>query len=721
VPWEFCQAEWSAQFLGDRAFRMTEMEKANLRWEAAQFRAGKLWYRWDYPHVVGSRVFDDRHAIIGQYIEDNWPAHRTWGVSATSPWDHSHFWRPREGVRRERRELPVDWDNLQRPGLSPDYIDDLYERMDLAFELPDWEPTADAQALLRHNMPILAYLAGKPARFTSKDHNFHPGETVEKQIIIINNSRETVTCDWRWSFALPQPAAGSGTISVPTGDQARIPIRLALPPALPPGTYELAATVRFDSGESQTDSFAIHVMPRPAALQTRATIALFDPKGETADLLNGLGVRCQAVGADADLSRYDLLIIGKGALTADGPGPDLTRVRRGLKVIAFEQTAEVLEKRLGFRVQEYGLRQVFPRVPDHPLLAGLDAEALRDWRGEATLLPPRLAYESDPELFNGAPIIRWCDIPVTRAWRCGNRGSVASVLIEKPPRGSFLPLADGGFSLQYSPLMEYRDGEGMVVFCQMDVTGRTEPEPAADALVRSLLQYAAAWQPSPIRRPLYVGDPAGRRHFESAGLPLDPYEAGELSADHVLIVGPGAGTQLASSTASIRAWLESGGNLLAIGLDEAGANAFLPFRVSMRTEEYICAPFEPLGVGSLLAGVTPADTLNRDPRELSLLSGGASAVGGGVLAAGERANVVFCQLVPWEFDPLKQMNLKRTFRRTSFLVARLLANMGVAGQTPLLGRFRDPVPAGGDEKRWLDGLYLDQPEEWDDPYRFFRW
>ena len=26
-----------------------------------------------------------------------------------------------------------------------------------------------------------------------------------------------------------------------------------------------------------------------------------------------------------------------------------------------------------------------------------------------------------------------------------------------------------------------------------------------------------------------------------------------------------------------------------------------------------------------------------------------------------------------------------------------------------------------EEKRWLNGLYQDQPEEWDDPYRFFRW
>jgi len=25
------------------------------------------------------------------------------------------------------------------------------------------------------------------------------------------------------------------------------------------------------------------------------------------------------------------------------------------------------------------------------------------------------------------------------------------------------------------------------------------------------------------------------------------------------------------------------------------------------------------------------------------------------------------------------------------------------------------------EGRWLEGFYLDQPAEWDDPYRFFRW
>lgn len=75
---------------------------------------------------------------------------------------------------------------------------------------------------------------------------------------------------------------------------------------------------------------------------------------------------------------------------------------------------------------------------------------------------------------------------------------------------------------------------------------------------------------------------------------------------------------------------------------------------------------------------------------------------------------------PWRFSYHEQFNLRKTYRRTSFLLTRLLANMGAASPTPILGRFASPVKAAG-EKRWLEGLYLDEPEEWDDPYRFFRW
>lgn len=720
VPWEFCLAEWNAQFFGDRAFQISEPEKANLRWETKQFRAGKLWHRWDYPNQVGSTRFEERFPVFAMYLTDNWRAFRTWGVSAISPWEFGHFWKLRDGVDKRRHELKVDWENLQRPGFSADFIDERYERMDLAFERSDWIATPAAQALTRNNRPLLAYLAGKPSAFTSKDHNSQPGETVEKQLIVINNSREAVDCDCEWTLSLPEMLKRSRKITVAAGQQERSPLRFDLPARLAPGRYELGSLFRFSNGETQTDSFFINVVVPAAPTRVGANIALFDPKGETGATLKELGMQSQTIDADADLSPFDLLIVGKSALTTAGAAPDIRRVRDGLKVIVFEQTSEVLEQRFGFRVQEYGLRQVFPRVADHPLLAGLTEDHLRDWCGEATILPPRLKYELNPK-FNGAPTVTWCGLPVTRLWRCGNRGNVASVLIEKPARGDFLPILDGGFSLQYSPLLEYREGKGLVLFCQMDVTGRSETEPAATTLVQNLLGYVAAWKPTPPRTAVYVGEPAGIRHLESVGVAAASYDGGKLSPDQVLVAGPRSGNALAGRATAIADWVKTGGQVLAIGTDQNDADALLPFKVTMRRAEHISTFFEPPGRNSPLAGVSPADVHNRDPREASLISAGAQAIGDGVLAIAGNTNVIFCQLAPWQFDGTKQANLRRTQRRASFVVSRLLANLGVASSTPLLERFHRPVEAGKAEQRWLEGFYVDQPEEWDDPYRFFRW
>jgi len=720
VPWEFCLAEWNSQFFGDRAFQISELEKANLRWEAKQFRAGNVWHRWDYPTQVGSSRFDERYPVFALYYTDNWRAFRTWGVSANSPWEHHLLWKQREGIDKGRRELKVDWEKLQRPGFSPDYLEQRYARMDMAFERSDWIPTAGAKALIRNNQPLLAYLGGKPARFTSKEHNFVGGEIIEKQIIVINNSRRKVSCECSWNLALPQSQTGSKNITVETGEQERISLKFAIPATAAPGQYALTTTATFSTGETQEDEFTIHMLPRRPAPQVEARVALFDPKGETGELLKALGIPYETVDANVDLAAYDMLIVGKAALTVDAPAPDIHRVRDGLKTLVFEQTSDALEKRLGFRVQEYGLRNVFKRIPEHPALAGLETENLRDWRGEATILPPRLKYELSPR-YNYAPTVTWCGIEVPRLWRCGCRGNVASVLIEKPACGDFLPIVDGGFSLQYTPLLEYREGKGMVFFCQLDVTGRTEGEPAADTLAANILEYVSGWTPSPRRRAVYIGEPAGKSHLEAAGLQVDSYGGGELKTDRVLIVGPGGGKALAANKEAVGAFLKAGGGLLAIGLTQEDADALLPFKVAMSPTEHINAYFEPPGVSSPLVGVGPADVHNRDPRIIPLVSGGARTVGNGVLAVAYDADAVFCQLVPWRFEYRKNFGVKRTFRRCSFVVTRLLANLGVSGETPLLHRFSSPVTGSDKGGRWLQGFYLETPEEMDDPYRFFRW
>jgi beta-galactosidase len=262
-----------------------------------------------------------------------------------------------------------------------------------------------------------------------------------------------------------------------------------------------------------------------------------------------------------------------------------------------------------------------------------------------------------------------------------------------------------------------------VLFCQMDVTGRSETDPAAERLARNILGYVAAWQLATTRRALYVGDAAGKAHLEKIGVKAASYEGGTPAANQVLIAGPGSAQQLSANAATLGPWLNAGGRLVAIGVDQADISALLP-QITMKKAEHIASYFAPQGPTSPLAGVGPADVHNRDPKDIPLVSGGANVVGDGVLATATigSGNVVFCQLVPWQFEYSKdQFNIKRTFRRTAFLATRLLGNTGVGGTTPVLARFASPVDEAKSEKRWLDGLYLDQPEEWDYPYRAFRW
>jgi hypothetical protein len=226
----------------------------------------------------------------------------------------------------------------------------------------------------------------------------------------------------------------------------------------------------------------------------------------------------------------------------------------------------------------------------------------------------------------------------------------------------------------------------------------------------------------PRRTILYAGDPAGQKHLQQAGFAVEPYTASALKPGRVLVVAAGGGAALAADKAAIAAWLKQDGRVLALGLGAAEAH-FLPRTIATRSAEHIGTFFEPPSANSPLAGLGPADVHNRDPRDIPLVTGGAQTVGDGVLACSEDGHVVFCQLVPWQFN-VQQQNTKRTFRRTSCSLSRLLGNLGVQGQTPVLERIASPVKltnGQSPERRWERGFYLEQLEEWDDPYRFFGW
>ena len=132
--------------------------------------------------------------------------------------------------------------------------------------------------------------------------------------------------------------------------------------------------------------------------------------------------------------------------------------------------------------------------------------------------------------------------------------------------------------------------------------------------------------------------------------------------------------------------------------------------VEMTREEKIAAPGQHRATACLGRGVK---RLLQGSRVVGLAIGSRAEM--------QTAKVVFIQMASRQFEGSQQTNLRRTFRHVAFLLDRLLANMGVSGAKPLLERFNRPVDATKAETRWLDAFYHDQPEERDDPDRFFRW
>src|SRR5207249_1033500 len=109
------------------------------------------------------------------------------------------------------------------PGFSADYTARQNWMMPTDLEMSDWVPTDAAKALIQNNRPLLAFIGGKPGAPTSKDHNFLPGERVEKQLILINNARATVRCVYAWRLDLDKRSVDGNKNEriLRTGEQER--------------------------------------------------------------------------------------------------------------------------------------------------------------------------------------------------------------------------------------------------------------------------------------------------------------------------------------------------------------------------------------------------------------------------------------------------------------------------------------------------------------------
>ncbi len=491
--------EYNAEYLGHAAFRPgAEKLKQLLREEKLLADGKNITYSWIRPPAD----LPDNQRVLAEHIETVLTDFRMRGVSGVLPWDQYLFWR-HLGKPERRESNPDRYKNLKQPGIVPDFFnpvltDALYTRKTDAFML-----SVSGEALRNAWAPRLA-------RFGERGWNLRPGEKFEPVIELRNDSGEDET--WRVRCGghiqeLPVPTGHTVSITFPAiGANFGAELRLEV---------ETPAGILTDKRTPQ--------WIEPAAAETVREVEIFDPDSSLATELNRLGIPYRSVETFSD--RHPAVIARNALPRYKHPLPEK------VNVLLLEQSAATLES-LGFRAVERGFRRIFD------VRTG---EALERWRGDATLTAPWLETEKFEKFY---PMHFWQGFYQRRSWRGGNAGSIASVVFEKPERGDFRFRYECGFQLQYTPLAELRENGGdfsrKILFCQLDVTGRTEPDPLADRILTELLTELGSPAGSPRQfRPVRYdsSEPGIRELLEALQIEAEPAEAGPLEPDALLVTG----------------------------------------------------------------------------------------------------------------------------------------------------------------------------------------
>lgn len=529
--------------------------------------------------------------------------------------------------------------------------------------------TPAGEALRANNSETLSWIVGAAqtgdvAAFTAKDHAYFAGETVRKQIALLNDSRNVQKYAVRWTAMLDNKAVSQGEKSgeIPVGQTLFLPVEFAAPTL----TSKTGGTITMDAtiGEVKyTDRFEFRVWPR--AVASKGTISVFDPEGKSSAMLRALGYTVAPWNGQANAN---LLLIGRNALKNGTklPGDLKGFVQNGGRVLISGHDPHWLREYLGLRVSYHQSRRVF-KVGDNSATTGLDEMDLRDWRGQSTLLDPR------PDYVNGTgPDVRASRTTYPYAgWRWGNRGTVASAAVEKPHRSGWRPLLETEFDLAYSPLMELDYGRGKVVWSQLDLEDHATLDPAAQRLARQVVNYATTAPLAPRTVVSYIGGEAGSALLGSLGVQFKSATA--LPASGLVIVGADA----TIADAQLEAFARGGGKVLFLPRRSAAGAAGL--QLTEKTDF----------IGSLQApdwaearGLSASDLRWRNAATAWLVSAGAGwQIGADGLLA---RRVVGNGVMLWsQIDPNSlPADVKTYFRFTRWrqtrALSQVLANLGAS-------------------------------------------
>lgn len=318
-----------------------------------------------------------------------------------------------------------------------------------------WDNLSEQEDAIKMMSPLCAV----PRKQT---HRLVGGESNEVLFKIMNDtlSDEPITLEWAYEIEGEQVGADTVRMQIEPGHGREHTLAIAPPEVDARVDGTLTLSLNQPGGESYEDVRSVPVVPRVDALRVDGPVWVFERDGAVEEFLTERGVEFRAVESlDEFEGRSGLLVVGADTLSSrEATGRDLlTFAGRGGRVIVLEQENPVAGHNLPFEVEtteRFG-GYAHPQALGTPVLRDLGKEDLIDWAGDHP------TYK--------------------RVYR-------------KPPAAA-RSLAEAGAELPFTPLMEVPVREGAIVLCQLRVGAKLGVEPAADLMLRNLMEYYAGYQP----------------------------------------------------------------------------------------------------------------------------------------------------------------------------------------------------------------------------------
>ncbi len=710
AKFEPLMTEFAAIYFGKKAYEWeTEVYRSQI---PKMFIKDQEYQSWQFKAELDfAPAFQQLQSL---FSTNTWRSWRTWGITGGMiPWQDGHGW---QKLEEGNQRVSLD---AMKPGQRGVYLPTIPKYFQNYFQPPGFKIHPGGEAILANNGPTLAWIAGESGNFVAKDHSYEGGRALKKQIVVINDTRESQPFSFQWEVRV------DGAV-VTTGDQQGVietaktlffPVEVSLPVVRGKvdGVINLTAQV---GREEHQDKSEFRVFPA-AAPKGLPAIAIIDPIGKTTEMLQSLGYTVTSWDGS---STSALVAVAREVLSQDRStvNPLFAQleafVQGGGRVMIFTQHPEWIHGTLGFRVAPHLSRRVFPLDLTHPVVQGLDEMDLRNWRGESTLV------EAYPDTrFGGVKRSPPRDLP-WYGWHWGNRGVVSSASMEKPHRSSWRPILESEFDLAYTPLMELDYGRGRVGLTTVDFEdGVASEDPVAKQLLHQAIAYAATAPLSPkAQQVIFIGS-------DSEAAQLDQWGILYQKSDHLL---PEAelgiiGSQVSLEDAALQEYLREGRRLFFLSRTSTSP-IVLGIQIGQK---------QPFG-GSLQVpaweetrGLSASDLRSRTDYPTELITAGGDIASGGLFSRVPvgKGVALFCQLNPQGLDADRLTYFRYTRWRQTRAISQLLANLGatfrVDGEifqnlqklpqrahlsTPILNGFYHPD-------------YRTDFELSDDPYRYSLW